>query len=51
MESVIIGIDPGKFTGIAIFKNKVLELFEMDFWRTVDFLTDQKTLSIIEKQN
>jgi hypothetical protein len=44
---IYIGIDPGKFTGVAAwYKNtKALELHTFSFWETIDYLTMQMEYS------
>lgn len=38
---IYIGIDPGKFTGLAVWYNdsKTLDLYTLSFWEAIDFLT------------
>lgn len=40
---IYIGIDPGKFTGVALWRRdtKLLELHTFSFWQAIDFLTQQ----------
>lgn len=40
---IYIGIDPGEFTGVALWRRdtKLLELHTFSFWQAIDFLTQQ----------
>ena len=35
---VLIGIDPGKYTGLAVIINGKLDLWTIDFWTTIEQL-------------
>ena len=46
--SLVIGIDPGKHTGVAFCLNgKITELFETDFWGCVDHLEVNSHATIV----
>ncbi len=48
MNSVVIGIDPGKTTGIAISRNgKLVSVFDSDFWGCVSTLKAYESATVI----
>lgn len=53
----VIGIDPGRSTGVAVFdrKEKRWELVTLDFWRTYQLITEtygfDATLIVVEDPN
>jgi hypothetical protein len=44
----LIGIDPGKITGCALFENsKIQQLISTDFWGAIDLINEHNTATII----
>ncbi|MFA6213401.1 MAG: hypothetical protein WC714_28450 [Candidatus Obscuribacterales bacterium] len=48
MNSVVIGIDPGKTTGIAICHNgKLINVFDSDFWGCISTLKAYESATVV----
>lgn len=44
----LIGVDPGKITGCALFENgKIQQLISTDFWGAIDLINEHKDAMIV----